>query len=135
MVLAVNKMDLVDYSAEVFERISEEFAAFAAQLDIGDLTFIPISALHGDNVVEPVGQHALVRRALAAAPPGARAHRLGPQPDRRPVPGAVRHPAARATDAELHDYRGYAGQVAGGVLKPGDEVLHLPSGFATKVQP
>ncbi len=52
MVLAVNKMDLVDYSAEVFERISEEFSAFAARLDIGDLTFIPISALHGDNVVD-----------------------------------------------------------------------------------
>src|SRR5437763_13496071 len=52
MVLAVNKMDLVDYSAEVFERITEEFSAFAARLDIGDLTFIPISALHGDNVVD-----------------------------------------------------------------------------------
>src|SRR5207248_3283810 len=52
MVLAVNKMDLVDYSAEVFEKISEEFSAFATRLDIGDLTFIPISALHGDNVVD-----------------------------------------------------------------------------------
>ena len=52
MVLAVNKMDLVDYSAEVFERICAEFSAFAARLDIGDLTFIPISALHGDNVVD-----------------------------------------------------------------------------------
>jgi bifunctional enzyme CysN/CysC len=52
LVLAVNKMDLVDYQAEVFERICEEFSAFAARLEIGDLTFIPISALHGDNVVE-----------------------------------------------------------------------------------
>src|SRR5208337_2780032 len=52
MVLAVNKMDLVDYSAEVFERISADFSAFAARLHIGDLTFIPISALHGDNVVD-----------------------------------------------------------------------------------
>src|SRR5512142_269636 len=52
MVLAVNKMDLVDYSAEVFEKICEEFSAFATRLDIGDLTFIPISALHGDNVVD-----------------------------------------------------------------------------------
>ena len=51
MVLAVNKMDLVDYRAEVFERICEEFSAFAARLDIHDLTFVPISALHGDNVV------------------------------------------------------------------------------------
>ena len=52
MVLAVNKMDLVDYRADVFERICEEFSAFAARLDIGDLAFIPISALHGDNVVD-----------------------------------------------------------------------------------
>src|ERR1700733_815722 len=52
LVLAINKMDLVDYSAEVFERITEEFTAFAAKLEIGDLTFIPISALHGDNVVQ-----------------------------------------------------------------------------------
>ena len=55
---------------------------------------------------------------------------LRPQPDRRAVPGAVRHPPA--VD-EYHDYRGYAGQVAGGVLKPGDEVMVLPSGFTTRI--
>jgi bifunctional enzyme CysN/CysC len=134
MVLAVNKMDLVDYSAEVFERISEEFSAFAARLDIGDLTFIPISALHGDNVVDrsanmpwydgPSLLHHLEHVHIAS--------------DRNmidvrfPVQYVIRPHAS--TDAELHDYRGYAGQVAGGVLKPGDEVLHLPSGFSTKVQ-
>ena len=134
MVLAVNKMDLVDYSAEVFERICEEFAAFAARLDIGDLTFIPISALHGDNVVDrsanmswydgPSLLHHLEHVHIAS--------------DRNmidvrfPVQYVIRPHAA--TDAELHDYRGYAGQVAGGVLKPGDEVLHLPSGFSTKVR-
>ena len=134
MVLAVNKMDLVDYSAEVFERISEEFSAFAARLDIGDLTFIPISALHGDNVVDrsanmpwydgPSLLHHLEHVHIAS--------------DRNlidvrfPVQYVVRPQAA--TDADLHDYRGYAGQVAGGVLKPGDEVLHLPSGFATRVR-
>ncbi len=134
MVLAVNKMDLVDYSAEVFEKISEEFSAFAARLDIGDLTFIPISALHGDNVVDrsanmpwydgPSLLHHLEHVHIAS--------------DRNmidvrfPVQYVIRPHAA--TDAELHDYRGYAGQVAGGVLKPGDEVMHLPSGFTTKVQ-
>ncbi len=134
MVLAVNKMDLVDYSAEVFERISEEFSAFAARLDIGDLTFIPISALHGDNVVDrsakmpwydgPSLLHHLEHVHIAS--------------DRNmidvrfPVQYVIRPHAS--TDAELHDYRGYAGQVAGGVIKPGDEVLHLPSGFSTKVQ-
>ena len=134
MVLAVNKMDLVDYSAEVFERICEEFSAFAARLDIGDLTFIPISALHGDNVVDrsanmpwydgPSLLHHLEHVHIAS--------------DRNmidvrfPVQYVIRPHAA--TDAELHDYRGYAGQVAGGVLKPGDEVLHLPSGFSTTVR-
>jgi sulfate adenylyltransferase large subunit len=134
MVLAVNKMDLVDYSAEVFERICAEFSAFAARLDIGDLAFIPISALHGDNVVDrsanmpwydgPSLLHHLEHVHIAS--------------DRNlidvrfPVQYVIRPHAA--TDAELHDYRGYAGQVAGGVLKPGDEVLHLPSGFSTRVR-
>ena len=134
MVLAVNKMDLVDYQAEVFERICAEFSAFAARLDIGDLTFIPISALHGDNVVDrsanmpwydgPSLLHHLEHVHIAS--------------DRNlidvrfPVQYVIRPHAA--TDADLHDYRGYAGQVAGGVLKPGDEVLHLPSGFATRVR-
>jgi bifunctional enzyme CysN/CysC len=134
MVLAVNKMDLVDYRADVFERICEEFSAFAARLDIGDLTFVPISALHGDNVVDrsasmpwydgPSLLHHLEHVHIAS--------------DRNlidvrfPVQYVVRPQAA--TDAALHDYRGYAGQVAGGVLKPGDEVLHLPSGFTTRVR-
>ena len=134
MVLAVNKMDLVDYSREVFERISAEFSAFAARLDIGDLTFVPISALHGDNVVErsanmpwydgPSLLHHLEHVHIAS--------------DRNmidvrfPVQYVIRPHAS--TDADLHDYRGYAGQVAGGVLKPGDEVLHLPSGLSTRVQ-
>ena len=132
MVLAVNKMDLVDYRADVFERICEEFSAFAARLDIGDLTFVPISALHGDNVVDrsanmpwydgPSLLHHLEHVHIAS--------------DRNlidvrfPVQYVIRPHAA--TDAVLHDYRGYAGQVAGGVLKPGDEVMHLPSGFTTR---
>jgi bifunctional enzyme CysN/CysC len=134
MVLAVNKMDLVDYSREVFERISAEFSAFAARLDIGDLTFVPISALHGDNVVErsanmpwydgPSLLHHLEHVHIAS--------------DRNlidvrfPVQYVIRPHASN--DPELHDYRGYAGQVAGGVLKPGDEVLHLASGFTTHIR-
>jgi bifunctional enzyme CysN/CysC len=133
LVLAINKMDLVDYSSEVFERISEEFAAFAAKLEIGDLTFIPISALHGDNVVQRSGNmpwydgpsllhhlehvHIASDRNLIDA--------------RFPVQYVIR--PHQATDPELHDYRGYAGQLAGGVLKPGDEIMHLPSGLTTRV--
>jgi bifunctional enzyme CysN/CysC len=134
LVLAVNKMDLVGYSQQVFEGICDEFATFAAKLDIQDLTFVPISALHGDNVVErsanmpwyegPSLLHHLEHVHIAS--------------DRNlidvrfPVQYVIR-PHASA-DPELHDYRGYAGQVAGGVLKPGDEVLHLPSGFSTTVK-
>ncbi|HXS62314.1 MAG TPA: GTP-binding protein [Streptosporangiaceae bacterium] len=134
LVLAVNKMDLVDYESAAFERISEEFTAFATKLDISDLTFIPISALHGDNVVErslnmpwydgPSLLHHLEHLHIAS--------------DRNLID--VRFPVQyvirphQATDPDLHDYRGYAGQVGGGVLKPGDEVMHLPSGLTTTIK-
>ncbi|GAB3908428.1 sulfate adenylyltransferase subunit CysN [Microbispora bryophytorum] len=133
LVLAVNKMDLVDYSEARFEEIREEFTAFASKLNASDLTFIPISALHGDNVVSRSENmpwydgssllHHLENVHIAS--------------DRNLVD--VRFPVQyvirphSATSPELHDYRGYAGQVAGGVLKPGDEVLHLPSGLTTTI--
>jgi bifunctional enzyme CysN/CysC len=134
LVLAVNKMDLIDYDQETFERIKDEFTSFAAKLSVGDLTFIPISALHGDNVVDrsanmpwydgPSLLHHLENLHIAS--------------DRNlidvrfPVQYVIRPQAS--TDPELHDYRGYAGQVAGGVLKPGDEVMHLPSGLTTRIK-
>ena len=134
LVLAVNKMDLVGYESAAFERIVEEFSAFASKLEIGDLTFIPISALHGDNVVErslnmpwydgPSLLHHLEHVHIAS--------------DRNLID--VRFPVQyvirphQATDPALHDYRGYAGQVAGGILKPGDEVMHLPSGLTTRIK-
>jgi bifunctional enzyme CysN/CysC len=134
LVLAVNKMDLVDYDQRVFEEICAEFSQFATRLEVGDLTFIPISALHGDNVVERSGNmpwydgpsllHHLEHVHIAS--------------DRNlidvrfPVQYVIRPHAS--TDHDLHDYRGYAGQVAGGVLKPGDEVMHMPSGFGTRIQ-
>ena len=74
--LCVNKMDLVDWRQERFEEIKDEFRAFATKLDVADLTFIPISALHGDNVVDRSAEHALVRGRVAAAPPRGGAHRL-----------------------------------------------------------
>jgi sulfate adenylyltransferase subunit 1 len=133
LVLAVNKMDLVDYSKQRFEEIADEFSSFATKLEIGDLTFIPISALHGDNVVDrspnmpwydgPSLLHHLEHVHIAS--------------DRNLID--VRFPVQfvirphQATDKSLHDYRGYAGQVAGGVLKVGDEVMHLPSGLTTTV--
>jgi bifunctional enzyme CysN/CysC len=134
LVLAVNKMDLVGYDPGVFERITEEFSSFATKLEVADLTFIPISALHGDNVVQrsanmgwydgPSLLHHLEHVHIAS--------------DRNLID--VRFPVQyvirphQATDPQLHDYRGYAGQVAGGVIKPGDPVMHLPSGFTTTVK-
>jgi bifunctional enzyme CysN/CysC len=133
LVLAVNKMDLVGYDQQIFEDICDEFSKFATKLEIQDLTFIPISALNGDNVVERSGNmpwydgpsllHHLEHVHIAS--------------DRNlidvrfPVQYVIRPHAS--SDPELHDYRGYAGQVAGGVLKPGDEVVHLPSGFTTRI--
>ncbi len=130
LVLCVNKMDLVGYDQEVFERIKAEFSAFATKLEVHDLTFIPISALHGDNVVErsqrmgwydgPSLLHHLENVYVAS--------------DRNLID--VRFPVQyviRPKSDAHHDYRGYAGQVAGGVLKPGDEVAHLPSGLTTSI--
>lgn len=130
LVLCVNKMDLVDWSQDVYERIVEEFTAFAAKLDVTDLSIIPISALHGDNIVTrsantpwfegPSLLHHLEHVHIAS--------------DRNLVD--VRFPVqfvVRPQSTTVTDYRGYAGQVASGVLKPGDEVLVLPSGFTTRI--
>ena len=75
LVLCVNKMDLVEYSQERFDEICAEFTEFAGKLEIDDLTFIPVSALHGDNVTDALAEHAVVRGPDAAAPPRARLHR------------------------------------------------------------
>ena len=130
LVLCVNKMDLVDFDEQVFEDIRAEFTAFATKLNIPDLTFIPVSALAGDNVVTrsenmswydgPSLLHHLENVHVAS--------------DRNLVD--VRFPVqyvVRPMSSSHHDYRGYAGQVAGGVLKPGDEIVVLPSGFTSRI--
>jgi bifunctional enzyme CysN/CysC len=130
LVVCVNKMDLVDFDESAFEPIVEEFTDFAARLDIADVTFIPISALEGDNVVErsermswyqgPTLLHHLEHVHIASD--------RNLRDARFPVQWVIRP----GTD-EHHDYRGYAGQVAGGVLRPGDEVVVLPSGSRTRI--
>jgi bifunctional enzyme CysN/CysC len=130
MVLCVNKMDLVDYDEAVFKRIENEFKAFATKLEVPDLTVIPISALKGDNVVNrsehmpwfkgPSLLHHLEKVHIAS--------------DRNLVD--VRFPVQhviRPHSNDNHDYRGYAGQIASGVMKPGDEVMVLPSGFTSRI--
>jgi len=130
LVLCVNKMDLVDYSQRVFEEIAGEFTDFAAKLEAPDLSIIPISALHGDNIV-----------ARAATMPWYEGpsllHHLEHVhigSDRNLVD--VRFPVQyviRPQSSTVTDYRGYAGQVASGILKPGDEVMVLPSGFTSRI--
>jgi bifunctional enzyme CysN/CysC len=130
LVLCVNKMDLVDYSQQVFEDIAAEFTDFAAKLEAPDLSVIPISALHGDNIVSRSS------RTLWYDGPSLLHHlehvHIGS--DRNLVD--VRFPVQyviRPQSSKITDYRGYAGQVASGVLKPGDEVMVLPSGFTSRI--
>ena len=130
LVLAINKMDLVDFDEKIYEKIHDEFTQFATKLSIPDLEVIPISALQGDNVVNrsenmpwysgPTLMHHLEHVHVASDRDLIDA--------RFPVQYVV-----RPKSDEFHDYRGYAGQVAGGVLKPGDEVVVLPSGMTSTI--
>jgi len=130
LVLAVNKMDLVDYREEVFNDIAGQFSEFASRLEIPDVKFIPISALHGDNVVDrsarmPWYQGSALLYTLESIYIGSDANHVDP---RFPVQWVIRP----NSDAH-HDFRGLAGRVAGGVFKPGDEVMVLPSGLTTRI--
>jgi sulfate adenylyltransferase large subunit len=130
LVLAVNKMDLVDYSQERFEEIQAEFQSFATKLSIPDLTIIPISALKGDNVVDR-SENMKWYEGTSMLHHLEHVHVASDRDlidTRFPVQYVV-----RPKSDEFHDYRGYAGQIAGGVMKPGDEVLALPSGFTSRI--
>jgi len=130
LVICVNKMDLVDYDQEVFNRIREEFEQFASRLDLQDVTFLPISALAGDNCVTrstkmnwyegPTLLHHLENVYTASDD-----NRID---TRFPVQFVI-----RPQRADFPDYRGYAGRVAGGVLRVGDEVMVLPSGLTSTI--
>ncbi|MFL5894539.1 MAG: sulfate adenylyltransferase subunit CysN [Thermoleophilaceae bacterium] len=130
LVVCVNKMDLVGYDEAAFQQIVDEFTEFAAKLEIADMTFIPISALHGDNVVQRSHNMAWYE----GVPLLYHLDHVHIASDRNLTD--VRIPVQwviRPISHEHHDYRGYAGQVAGGILKPGDEVVVLPSGRQTRV--
>ncbi len=130
LVVCINKMDLVDYDEKAFETVKEEFRNFAMKLDVTDLTFIPMSALHGDNVVDrsenmPWYQGSPLLHHLEQVHISSDRNHVDA---RFPVQYVI-----RPQTNEHHDYRGYAGTVAGGVFKPGDEVVVLPSGFTSTV--
>ena len=134
LVLCVNKMDLVEYSQQRFEEIRDEFRTFAAKLEVGDLTFIPMSALTGDNVVDRSGatpwyEGTSLLRHLEELHVASDRNLIDA---RFPVQYVIRPHQAHSVD--LHDFRGYAGTVAGGTFRPGDDVTVLPSGFSTTVK-
>ena len=131
LVLAINKMDLVDWSEDVFEQVKQEFSAFATKLSVPDLEVIPISALLGDNIVErsshmPWYQGTSLLHHLENVHIASDRNLVDA---RFPVQYVMRPQSSRH-----RDYRGYGGQVAGGVLKPGDEVMVLPSGLTSRVE-
>ncbi len=128
VILCINKMDLVDYSEEQYNKIVQEFKDFSAKLEIGDIRFIPISALHGDNVVnrsENMSWYngSTLLNTLETIHIGSDHNHIDV---RFPVQTVI-----RPHSDEYHDFRGYAGRVAGGIVKPGDDVITLPSGFTS----
>nr|WKN39118.1 sulfate adenylyltransferase subunit CysN [Tunicatimonas sp. TK19036] len=130
LILCVNKMDLIDYGQEQFEKIQKDFTEFSSKLDIPDIRYIPISALKGDNVVHksentPWYEGSSLLYTLENVQIASDYNFVD---SRFPVQRVI-----RPQSDTYHDYRGYAGRVAGGVFKPGDEVVVLPSGLTSKV--
>jgi len=129
--VCVNKMDLVDYSKEAYEKIKKDFEDFATKLEIKDVRFIPISALNGDNVVDRSTNMdwydgSTLMHLLENIHIGSDQNHVD---CRFPVQYVV-----RPQSKEYPDYRGYAGRVEGGVFKAGDDVIVLPSGFTSKIK-
>ncbi len=131
VIVCINKMDLVEYKEEVFEHIKKDYEAFASKLEITDVHFLPISALKGDNVVDfsknmdwykgSTLMYLLENLHIA--------NDQNHSDARFPVQYVI-----RPMNNEYHDYRGYAGRVAGGIFKKGDAITVLPSGFTSKIK-
>lgn len=131
VVFCINKMDLVDYSEEVFEKIKKDLEAFSSKLEVRDIHFVPISALKGDNVVNksenmPWYQGSTLMYLLENIHIGSDYNHVD---CRFPVQYVV-----RPQSDEFHDFRGYSGRISGGIFKKGDEVVVLPSGFSSKIK-
>tara|TARA_B110000503_G_scaffold34037_1_gene55294 strand:- start:921 stop:2180 length:1260 start_codon:yes stop_codon:yes gene_type:complete len=131
LIVCINKMDLVDYQETVFQKIKKDFESFSSKLDITDIRFIPISALNGDNVVnrsEKMSWYegSTLLYTLENLHIGSDYNHID---CRFPVQTVI-----RPKMAPYHDFRGYAGRIAGGVFKPGDEITVLPSGFTSKIK-
>jgi len=131
VIVCINKMDLVGFEEDVFENIQRDFNRFSDKLDIRDVYFIPISALKGDNVVDrsanmPWYQGPTLMYSLEHLHISNDENFTDP---RFPVQYVI-----RPNSDEFHDYRGYAGRIAGGVFHPGDSIIVLPSGFTSRIK-
>ena len=131
IIVCVNKMDLANYDEAVYERIVEEYKAFSSRLEISDIQFVPISALAGDNVVNRSEKMhwykgATLMHMLESVHIESDYNHID---SRFPVQYVV-----RPQSKEYHDFRGYAGRVGGGIFRPGDDILVLPSGFNSKIK-
>ncbi|WP_317047932.1 sulfate adenylyltransferase subunit CysN [Pseudochryseolinea flava] len=131
IIVCVNKMDLVDYDEAVYEKIVEEYKGFSSRLEVSDIQFVPISALAGDNVVNRSEnmtwyEGATLLHMLESVHIESDHNHID---SRFPVQYVV-----RPHSKEYHDFRGYAGRVAGGIFRPGDDVVVMPSGFSSKIK-
>jgi len=131
LVLGVNKMDLVDYREDVYQKIKNDFEDFSSKLDVPDIRFVPISALKGDNVVDKSKNMdwydgSTLMYILENIHIGSDLNHVD---CRFPVQRVI-----RPQSEEYHDFRGYAGRIEGGIFKPGDEILALPSGFTSSIK-
>lgn len=131
IIFCINKMDLVDFSEEAYDKVRKELEDFSAKLDVKDIRFIPLSALKGDNVVDrsentPWYEGPTLMYLLETIHIGSDYNHV----DRRfPVQNVI-----RPQSEEYHDYRGYGGRIAGGIFKPGDNITVLPSGFSSRIK-
>ncbi|MHB8209680.1 sulfate adenylyltransferase subunit CysN [Mucilaginibacter sp.] len=131
VIVCINKMDLVDFSEETYNKVVEEYEAFASKLDITDIRYIPISALNGDNVVN-LSENMDWYKGASLLETLETIHISSDQNHidaRFPVQTVI-----RPHQDEYHDYRAYAGRVAGGIFRKGDEVTVLPSGLTSKIK-
>ncbi len=131
IVFCINKMDLVDYSEESFTKIKDEIESFASKLDVKDIRFIPISALKGDNVVNDSEKMSWYKGGTLLYM--LENIHIGSDHNHIDCRFPVQH-VIRPHSDEYHDYRGYAGRISGGVFKPGDDIVALPSGFSSKIK-
>ena len=131
LIVCINKMDLVDFSEKRYEEIIVQFEEFASKLDVKDIRFIPISALNGDNVVNRSNNMAWYQGAplLHTLEHMHISSDINKIDARFPVQTVL-----RPQREGFIDYRGYAGRVASGIFRPGDEVVVLPSGFTSKIK-